>query len=58
MANDEHEEVTHLESKTYVIGREGHIYINDATVSKQHAEIQVVNGEVSGALHCDPRPGL
>ena len=35
-----------LESKTYVIGREGHIYINDPTVSKQHAEIQVINGEV------------
>ena len=46
MDNDENEEVKHLESRTYVIGREGHIYINDATVSKQHAEIQVVNGEV------------
>ena len=35
-----------LESKTYIIGREGHIYINDPTVSKQHAEIQIINGEV------------
>lgn len=35
-----------LESRTYVIGREGHIFINDPTVSKQHAEIQVINGEV------------
>ncbi|MDH3387569.1 MAG: FHA domain-containing protein [Gammaproteobacteria bacterium] len=35
-----------MESRTYVIGREGHIYINDPTVSKQHAEIQVINGEV------------
>jgi pSer/pThr/pTyr-binding forkhead associated (FHA) protein len=35
-----------LSSRTYVIGREGHIYINDPTVSKQHAEIQVINGEV------------
>ncbi len=35
-----------MESKTYIIGREGHIYINDPTVSKQHAEIQVINGEV------------
>ena len=34
------------ENRTYIIGREGHIYINDATVSKQHAEIQVINGEV------------
>jgi pSer/pThr/pTyr-binding forkhead associated (FHA) protein len=35
-----------LESRTYIIGREGHIYINDPTVSKQHAEIQVISGEV------------
>jgi pSer/pThr/pTyr-binding forkhead associated (FHA) protein len=35
-----------LESRTYIIGREGHIYINDPTVSKQHAEIQIINGEV------------
>ncbi len=40
------EGVKRLESRTYIIGREGHIYINDPTVSKQHAEIQVVNGEV------------
>ena len=39
-------EVKRLESRTYVIGREGHIYINDPTVSKQHAEIQIINGEV------------
>jgi pSer/pThr/pTyr-binding forkhead associated (FHA) protein len=38
--------VKRLTSRTYVIGREGHIYINDPTVSKQHAEIQVINGEV------------
>ncbi len=35
-----------MESGIYVIGREGHIYINDPTVSKQHAEIEVINGEV------------
>lgn len=35
-----------MESRTYVIGREGHIYINDPTVSKQHAEIQLKDGEV------------
>jgi pSer/pThr/pTyr-binding forkhead associated (FHA) protein len=40
------DEVKDVESKTYIIGREGHIYINDPTVSKQHAEIQVINGEV------------
>ena len=35
-----------MESRTYIIGREGHIYINDPAVSKQHAEIQVINGEI------------
>jgi len=46
MGNRISEELQHVDSRTYVIGREGHIYINDPTVSKQHAEIQVVNGEV------------
>ena len=40
------EELKRIESRTYVIGKEGHIYINDPTVSKQHAEIQVINGEI------------
>jgi pSer/pThr/pTyr-binding forkhead associated (FHA) protein len=43
---DVKEDVKRLESRTYIIGREGHIYINDPTVSKQHAELQIVNGEV------------
>jgi len=46
MAKDISEDVKRMESRTYIIGREGHIYINDPTVSKQHAEIQVINGEV------------
>ena len=46
MDKDVNEDVMHAESRTYIIGREGHIYINDATVSKQHAEIQVIKGEV------------
>lgn len=35
-----------MESRTYIIGREGHIYMDDKTVSKQHAEIQILNGEI------------
>jgi predicted component of type VI protein secretion system len=46
MDYDMGEDVKRMESRTYIIGREGHIYINDPTVSKQHAEIQVINGEV------------
>ena len=41
-----HEELKRIENRSYVIGREGHIYINDPTVSKQHAEIQVISGEI------------
>ncbi|HKJ50921.1 MAG TPA: FHA domain-containing protein [Gammaproteobacteria bacterium] len=46
MGNDMSTEVRRMENKAYIIGREGHIYVNDPTVSKQHAEIQVINGEV------------
>ena len=46
MGSSMSEEVKRMESRTYIIGREGHIYINDPTVSKQHAELQITNGEV------------
>ncbi|MFT5657385.1 MAG: pSer/pThr/pTyr-binding forkhead associated (FHA) protein [Gammaproteobacteria bacterium] len=39
-------EIERMESRTYIIGREGHIYINDPAVSKRHAEIQIINGEI------------
>ena len=35
-----------INNQTYIIGREGHIFINDPTVSKRHAEIQIKNGEI------------
>jgi len=35
-----------LESRTYIIGREGHIVLEDRTVSKRHAEIQIIHGEI------------
>ncbi len=38
--------MTRLENRNYIIGREGHIYINDPAVSKQHAELQISDGEV------------
>ena len=37
---------TKMESRTYIIGREGHIYIDDPAVSKRHAEIQIMHGEI------------
>lgn len=39
-------EIERMDSRTYIIGREGHIYINDPAVSKQHAELQIINGEI------------
>ncbi len=39
-------ELDNMESRTYIIGREGHIYLDDKTVSKRHAELQIMNGEI------------
>ncbi len=39
-------ELDNMESRTYIIGREGHIFLDDKTVSKRHAEIQIMNGEI------------
>ena len=35
-----------MEGRTYIIGREGHIYIDSPATSKQHAEIKVINGKI------------
>lgn len=35
-----------LEGKSYIIGREGHIYIKDPAASKQHAELSFVDGRI------------
>jgi len=35
-----------LETRIFIIGREGHIKIDDPTVSKKHAEIKIIDGEV------------
>ena len=46
MNNNAHKEITKMASRTYIIGREGHIRIDDPAVSKRHAEIEIINGEV------------
>lgn len=33
-----------VEGRTFVIGREGHIFINSVTASKRHAEIKIIDG--------------
>ena len=35
-----------MEGRTFVAGREGHIYINSPTASKRHAEIKIIDGRI------------
>ena len=35
-----------LEGRTFIIGREGHIYVESPAVSKHHAEIKIIEGKI------------
>ena len=35
-----------MEGRTFILGREGHIYIDSPTASKHHAEIHIKDGKV------------
>ncbi len=35
-----------MEGQIYIVGREGHIYIADKSVSRKHAEIKIIDGEI------------
>lgn len=35
-----------LEGRAFILGREGHIYISDPSVSKEHAEIKFIDGRI------------
>ena len=35
-----------MEGRTFVVGREGHIYISSPTASKRHAEIIIIDGRI------------
>ena len=35
-----------LEGRTYILGRQGHIYLDSPTASKQHAEISIRDGKI------------
>lgn len=35
-----------MDSRIYVIGREGHIYLSDRAVSKRHAEIRIIEDKI------------
>ena len=40
------EDIGLMEGRTYLLGREGHIYIDSPMVSKQHAEIKIIDGRI------------
>lgn len=35
-----------LEGRTYILGRQGHIYLDSPVASKQHAEISIQGGKI------------
>jgi len=35
-----------MEGRTYIVGREGHIYLGDSSISRQHAEIRFIDGKI------------
>jgi pSer/pThr/pTyr-binding forkhead associated (FHA) protein len=46
MTNEqESESLTYFEGRTFIIGREGHIFIRDPSASKHHAEMKISNGK-------------
>jgi len=38
--------IEQLEGRSFVIGREGHIYVESRTASKQHAELKIIKGKI------------
>lgn len=35
-----------MEGRTYIVGREGHIYLGDSSISRHHAEIKFIDGKI------------
>ena len=35
-----------LEGRVFILGRDGHIYIDSPTASKHHAEIRIIDGRI------------
>lgn len=46
MNGSENRVLDSLEGRTFIIGREGHIYISDPAVSKEHAKIDIAEGKI------------
>jgi len=35
-----------MDGRSYIVGREGHIYMGDSSVSRKHAEIKIIKGRI------------
>jgi len=46
MKKDSPPEIGFFEGRAYTIGREGHIRINDLSLSRGHAEIKIIDGKI------------
>ena len=46
MKNRQRANLESMEGRSFILGREGHIYIDSPTASKHHAEIRIENGRI------------
>ncbi len=46
MSKKLYEDLGLVEGRTYIIGREGHIYVDSPEVSKHHASLTIIDGQV------------
>ncbi len=46
METNEGLNIERMEGRTFILGREGHIYVDSTTASKHHAEISIIRGKV------------
>ncbi len=43
---NDNKSLANLEGRSFIIGREGHIYLNHPAISKYHAEISIREGQI------------
>ena len=46
MKNELGDALQRMDGRTFILGREGHIYIDSTTASKHHAEMRIVDGKI------------
>ena len=46
MTDNQRANLESMEGRRFILGREGHIYIDSPTASKHHAELRIENGRI------------